>query len=309
MRQAVGARSPSGRSFRRIARDRSTPGHSAGGNAHPEVRAAARVSRSGLAQAAYVVGWPALPIAVLSTTVFEASRLGKLGLDFRNVSPDIRGLAKGVDPYVAADVGAEGITSGRCPLSWMLTTARVAPCGDVLADAPGGRRHDRDRAPDHGGPAADRACSLHRPATANSVRSRRNISPILVASPARSNMARSGPRPSSVCAPGWRLAPSSSRGRMLVWLTGDVAQARHRWPGAGDSGVRAAHQAAVHHARWLHRVRAGRRPDHVGAGAYPGWTRREGQADSRADAVAALAALEMPLPGRPGSRGRVDRRS
>ncbi len=59
----------------------------------------AGLTRAGLSRALEQIGFPVLAIVVVCLTIVEAAHAGDLAVDFRGVSPAIRGLAHGVDPF------------------------------------------------------------------------------------------------------------------------------------------------------------------------------------------------------------------
>lgn len=68
----------------------------------------------------------ALPIVVMTATLLTSTRQGNLAVDFRTVSPEIRGLIRGDNPYLTEGLANGGhflwtITSGwvLAPLAWM----------------------------------------------------------------------------------------------------------------------------------------------------------------------------------------------
>jgi Glycosyltransferase family 87 len=87
------------------------------------------VSRSGLVVALERIGLPALAFCVLTLTVVGASRDRELAIDFKHVSPSIRGLAHGVNPYAAQNVGLGGHFLWTVLAGWLLAPFAWVPGG------------------------------------------------------------------------------------------------------------------------------------------------------------------------------------
>jgi hypothetical protein len=93
------------------------------------------VTGAGLRRALDLLAFPALAITMVTLTIVEALRRRELALDFRNVTPAIRGLAHGTNPYVIENVGAGGHFLWTVLAGWMLAPFAWLPHGDVLVVA------------------------------------------------------------------------------------------------------------------------------------------------------------------------------
>jgi hypothetical protein len=82
-----------------------------------------------------IVFLAAFPIGFLADAILVAQRRGELALDFRNVTPEIRGLAHRVDPYVITDVGEGGHFLWTVLAGWLLSPFAWLPDGYVLVVA------------------------------------------------------------------------------------------------------------------------------------------------------------------------------
>jgi hypothetical protein len=98
-------------------------------------RVSTAITRSGLRRTAELIGLPLLAIAALAGSVVEQRRLGNLGVDFRDVTPFIRGLAHGTNPYVTEGVGAGGHFLWTVLAGWLLAPFAWLPHGYVLVVA------------------------------------------------------------------------------------------------------------------------------------------------------------------------------
>jgi glycosyl transferase family 87 len=99
------------------------------------VAAGTGVTRAGLTRALELLGLPALAGTMVVLTIVEAMRRHELALDFRNVSPAIRGLAHGTDPYVLENVGAGGHFLWTVLAGWILLPFAYLPHGYFLVVA------------------------------------------------------------------------------------------------------------------------------------------------------------------------------
>jgi hypothetical protein len=75
---------------------------------------------------------PGLAVGLLADAILVAHRRRELGLDFRNVSPQMRGLVHGVDPYVIANVGEGGHFLWTVLAGWLLLPFAWLPGGYLL---------------------------------------------------------------------------------------------------------------------------------------------------------------------------------
>jgi hypothetical protein len=78
------------------------------------------------------IALPFLAVMILGLTISEAHRRGDLAVDFRTVTPEIRGLAHGDNPFVTQNVGEGGHFLWTVLAGWMLSPFAWLPYGYLL---------------------------------------------------------------------------------------------------------------------------------------------------------------------------------
>src|SRR4051812_4595458 len=91
-----------------------------------------RLTRGGVGRALERIGLPALVIASIGINILLAHRRGDLGIDFRTVSPEIRGLVHGTNPFVIESVGTGGHFLWTVLAGWILSPFAWLPHGYLL---------------------------------------------------------------------------------------------------------------------------------------------------------------------------------
>jgi hypothetical protein len=81
------------------------------------------------------IGLPVLAVGMITLTVVQASRWGELAIDFRTVTPYLRGLGRGADPFVGQDLGPGGHFLRTVLAGWILSPFAWLPNGYLLVVA------------------------------------------------------------------------------------------------------------------------------------------------------------------------------
>lgn len=95
----------------------------------------ARRSNAGLLRALQRILLPFLALAVTVLNISEAHRRGDLAIDFKAVSPEIRGLVMGVNPFVIENVVEGGHFLWTVLAGWMLSPLAWMPHGYLIVVA------------------------------------------------------------------------------------------------------------------------------------------------------------------------------
>ena len=98
-------------------------------------RRAPKPRNSGLARAFERIVLPFLAVAVTVLNISEAHRRGDLAVDFRTVTPEIRGLIRGVNPFVIDNVGEGGHFLWTVLAGWLLSPFAWLPHGYLVVVA------------------------------------------------------------------------------------------------------------------------------------------------------------------------------
>jgi Glycosyltransferase family 87 len=93
------------------------------------------VGAAGLRRAVERVALPALVVVLLGLTIREAHRRNDLAIDFRNVTPEIRGLVHGTNPFVIENVGLGGHFLWTVLAGWLLSPFAWLPHGYLIVVA------------------------------------------------------------------------------------------------------------------------------------------------------------------------------
>src|SRR4051794_15033290 len=86
---------------------------------------------NGLTRAFQQIVLPLLAVAVVGLDISEAHRRGDLAIDFKTVSPEIRGLAHGTNPFALESVGEGGHFLWTVLAGWLLSPFAWLPHGYV----------------------------------------------------------------------------------------------------------------------------------------------------------------------------------
>ncbi len=91
--------------------------------------------RDRVIRAFQLIGLPVLAVGMVGWTIVTAHRQGELAIDFKNVSPEIRGLVHGVNPFVVENVGQGGHFLWTVLAGWLLSPFAWLPYGYLLVVA------------------------------------------------------------------------------------------------------------------------------------------------------------------------------
>src|SRR5689334_993863 len=90
------------------------------------------VRRMGLLRALQLLGLATLAVGLNVGMIAKSIHRHGLGLDFTNVSPAMRGLVHGTNPYVIENIGEGGHFLWTVLAGWMLSPFAWLPDGYVL---------------------------------------------------------------------------------------------------------------------------------------------------------------------------------